>query len=76
MVHVRRWKEGSTVRSISEPGLRHTVTPTGHGEFASGEANTRGTLILEHKFLTPGRYGYPCEVHWALGMQGTIFVTP
>ncbi|MEX1258939.1 MAG: plastocyanin/azurin family copper-binding protein [Gemmatimonadota bacterium] len=63
-----------TVTWRSNSGLRHSITPVGHDTWEPVEWDTRGGVMLEVTFITPGIYDYRCEYHWQDGMYGRIIV--
>jgi plastocyanin len=65
----------------------HTVTsgtaPTADNKFCSldnldcpGLHTSNAGATFDHQFLAAGIYPYFCEIHWSVGMTGTIVVLP
>lgn len=69
-VHIR---VGDTVRWLNRSGF-HNVVASG-GSFSSG-APSADTFTFTHTFNSVGTFAYFCEVHLAMGMTGTVIVTP
>lgn len=69
---------GDTVRWTNSSGS-HNVNGTS-GTFP-GNPESFGNSIspnftFEHKFMTSGTYNYRCDLHFSMGMTGTITVLP
>jgi plastocyanin len=61
---------GTLVRWTNGSGVAHTVTPSGHGEWAEAQLPNNGTF--EHDFDTVGVFPYLCTIH--AGMTGVVRV--
>jgi plastocyanin len=61
---------GSLVRWSNNSVFAHTVTPTGHSEWAG--AGLDPDTHFDHTFATPGTFDFHCEIH--AGMSGTVRV--
>lgn len=64
---------GTTVRWINDTSTFHTITPSGHSEWARQEMNSSGQTF-EHTFQSTGTFNYFCEPHEGIGMTGSITV--
>jgi plastocyanin len=69
---------GDTIHWVWQ-GVHHSVTsgalaPNANGTFDSGVQNSLGATF-DQTFTHPGVYHYFCQIHWALGMVGTIVVS-
>lgn len=69
---------GDTVRWTNTSGSHNvngtTITFSGNPESFGNSIS--GNFTYEHKFLTAGTYNYRCDVHFSMGMTGTITVLP
>jgi len=61
---------GDTVAWRNEDSLSHTVTSDIPGSFGSGTLGLG--IIYEHKFTSPGTFGYHCSFH--PNMTGRVIV--
>lgn len=71
--------QGDTVRWVVSDGIHQingtaATFPNNPDTFSSGPIGVGDVLV--HVFTEPGVYNYHCDVHFAMGMFGTITVTP